>query len=134
MDWNKHRGQLNRVRIIGGPYPFIIWSLVAIHLLVQFGSIAALWLSIDVPISMMTWHLIMIALMIAIAIPTLRHRRRRTRFIREHNGHVCTTCGYTLTPELDHKPCPECGTPIDLTLYRTQWIQALGGWKDFPPS
>lgn len=60
-------------------------------------------------------------------------KRRFTRRIRDHNGRVCTSCGYLLTPELDHKPCPECGTPIDLDLYRTQWIQALGGWKQFPP-
>lgn len=59
-------------------------------------------------------------------------KRRYTRRIRDHDGRVCTTCGYLLTPELDGKPCPECGTPISLTLFRTQWIQALGGWKEFP--
>jgi predicted RNA-binding Zn-ribbon protein involved in translation (DUF1610 family) len=133
MDWKKHSRQLNQLRIIGGPYPFIIWGLILLHLLIQIGSLAALLLSVKVPFSMMYWHLTMIASMVAIVIPALRHRRRRSRFIRDHNGHICTSCGYLLTPELDRKPCPECGTPIDLDLYRTQWIQALGGWKQFPP-
>ncbi len=128
-----HVGWIKQARIVNGPYASIVSTMVAIHIAVTFGSNVVRRLPIQPPISMTTWILFWAACMFAIAIPGFRHRRRRTRFIREHNGHICTSCGYLLTPELDHKPCPECGTPIDLALYRTQWIQALGRWKQFPP-
>lgn len=60
-------------------------------------------------------------------------KRRYLRRIRALNGHACTTCDYLLTPELDNKPCPECGTPINLAQARADWIKEFGGWKHFPP-
>lgn len=126
-------GTLNRIRIISGPYALIIACVVGLHVAVQIGSMVAAYLTGNPQRWMLTYYLVLTPATFAIAVPALHHRRRRTRFIREHNGHVCTTCGYLLTPDLDHKPCPECGTPIDLAHFRTQWIQHLGGWKQFPP-
>lgn len=60
-------------------------------------------------------------------------KRRFERRIRARAGKVCTNCGYLLTPELDNKPCPECGKPINLAQARADWIKQFGGWKDFPP-
>lgn len=80
----------------------------------------------------LAWKLV-VSLYLLISVYLLITKHRFERRIRALAGKVCTNCGYFLTPELDHKPCPECGKPINLAQARADWIKEFGGWKQFPP-
>jgi hypothetical protein len=57
-------------------------------------------------------------------------RRLRAR-LREHGYRICTQCGYTLNPEHDGHPCPECGTPVDLADFEHAWRKFA--WRGLEP-
>lgn len=122
-------GWIKQTRIVAGPYPFIGWGCILLGVLAQIGALAvAVVFNVEPP----RWMFLAHAFGLPIALPCLflafQRRRAVIVIIRANDGRVCISCGYPIDPQLDHAPCPECGTTINLAHCRKIWLKHLGGW------
>jgi predicted RNA-binding Zn-ribbon protein involved in translation (DUF1610 family) len=125
-----HVGWIKQARIVNGPYWFLGVGLLALGMMgPAIGVIIAHNLSFDLPRWVYFIGVAVFPFALLCIILSFRQRRRTIAIIRANNGYVCISCGYPIDPKLDHAPCPECGTPINLAHCRKVWSRhLLGGW------
>lgn len=121
-------GWIKQTRIINGPYWFLAMGLIILGMGGPgIAVIVAYNLSFDLPRWISFTNAAVLPFAVVCGLLAWRHRRRTVAVIRAHHGHVCTSCGYPLNPELDGKPCPECGRIADLARCRKVWSSYIFG-------